>query len=228
MSQEGNRIVQGRHCPSSVARQHLLRRDGQNRLGEIPVKKPSYSRSARLPAGRGQDRGASLGAAHIRGIVVLASPSSSRQWSGPWSLWVWLVCVTGIIPRGMLLSHHPLSPHHCRGLRKCQVWVADRLHQSTGRQFEKCRPTMGLTIPSRFQMFAATSAGWGALQPPPQDLQSVHCSARVPRTGGRAAQLGTDGSLRRSAFLCLFPLPLKSGCFLLGISLTEMLAPRQL
>lgn len=143
----------------------------------------------------------------------------------------WCV-LPGVIPRGILLSHHPLSPHPCRGLRKCQVWVAYRLHQFTGRQLEKCRPTMGLTIPSRFQMFAATSAGWGALQPSPQDLPLVHCPARVPRAGGRAGEGDRDSRsaqhLRRSAFLSLLPLPLKGGCFLLGIGLTEMLAPRQL
>lgn len=34
------------------------------------------------------------------------------------------VCYLGEVPRGILLSHHPLSPPRCPGPRKCQVWVA--------------------------------------------------------------------------------------------------------
>lgn len=134
-------------------------RTGWGRYGQRSLRIPGQPRR---PPGRGQDRGASLGATHIRGIVVLPPPGSSGQWSGPGRLGVWPVCVTWGDPQGTpAVSSSAIS--------KCQVWVACPLHRLTGRQCEKCRPTVRLRIPSRFQLLAATSAGWGALQASPRD-----------------------------------------------------------
>lgn len=83
-------------------------------MRKIPEKKPPYSRSAPAPPGKGQDRGASLGATHAGSIVVPSSPGPSIQWAGPCGSWVWLVCVTTWRPRGTRLSSSTV-PSSLRG-----------------------------------------------------------------------------------------------------------------
>ena len=152
------------------------------------------------------------------------------------------------MPARLILCHHLVTARTARV-------GGDGLHQFTGFQLRSvAQPWGGSRSPSSLtagcRHLQGLSARWDAAAAPFPGFhgQFIAASKRVPRAGGRAGDGRCDQLLDRqtqtrfwtpssSAVYTLtaawgsglsrsFPLPLKSGYFLLGISPTEMLAQR--
>lgn len=184
--------------PSLVAKQCLLHHDWQNRLGEIPEEEP-YSRSAPLHPGKGQDRGASLGATHSSGIIVLSWVLHSSN--SPRSPQVRPVCVTKCDPQRDL----PPPPY-------AGDWPSAQCHLFTGSQREKCHLATGrLLIPrfsdSKFQMFAATVSWVGCHCSPNPGFYSsfihwVRWMSPQSRSWCSRGKMGSTSRAAQPAMLC--------------------------
>lgn len=162
----------------------------------MPEGKP-YSRSAPPPAGKGQDRGVSLGATHSRGSVVFSPPEpcvGGMDLEAPGCGWCVLPTV---LPGGPLLAHPPsvssaASPPY-GGTAPAPRAGVHGLHVFSGYQCKKCYSAKGrLAVPRfsdcRFQMVRCLqrlSAGQDATAVPSGGFYSqfLHFLQESPEQG---------------------------------------------
>lgn len=128
-----------------------------------------------------------------RGLVVLPSPDSYSQWTGPRRPRVWPVCVTKCNPwrNSAISSRATLS---LQGTAKCQVWVAYRLRLFLlGTNFRNVvQPRGGSQSPDSgapgLTGLRRLTAGRHA--PEPSLLPKAFAVKSRPGTGGRAGDGG--------------------------------------
>lgn len=188
MSQKWNGIAQRRHGPFLVARQHLLPGDGLNRFGEIPEKKPSYSRSALLPRWTGTRQG-SLSRGHPlkrHRCALFSWVLDTMEWTLK-SLGAAGVCyhVWSLeefwCARGLIICDHLVTAWDCPRV-KCG-WLLGPI-QFTGYQLRNVAQPWGRFCP-QIQWLQISSVCRMLLQPPSRFYsQFIAPLRRVRRRGG--------------------------------------------